>query len=272
MIIDFAEEVFAVFDGCDASSLYEAAKYFAKFHENYLNGSLVNIDKTSHTMMEKMFAKTQFTPDEQIDDMRKKREDAIVHFCYIYGGYIAWKLKCDWDKKGFLDIVEKSEYISLAAEQVVASLIRKLIKDGYREGKFSHLVNKAIKRKSMDVADKYSTWKKHNHNISFEKAEEILGGVIELIDDNESDSSCDSDVAEKELETAGMLQILKKVKTKNSADDYNMFILYCFKKQKLGDIAKQFNLSIATVSRRINDFTEAGKKLYRQYKNDMERY
>ena len=79
-------------------------------------------------------------------------------------------------------------------------------------------------------------------------------------------------IDEKELESAGILQILKKVKTKNSADDYNMFILHRVEKKELKDIARLFDLSISTVSRRINDFTDAAIKLYRQYQEDMEKY
>ena len=232
---------------------------------------MVDIDKTSQTMMEKILAQTKFTPEEQIDDMRKKREDAIEHFCYIYGGYIAWKLQIDWKKRGFQDIIEKNQYISLAAEQVVAALIRKLQKDGYQKGKFSHLVHRSIKNKSKDVAEKYATWKKNNPNISFDNAEDIIGGEIDIIYDPDVDIF-EFDVNEKELEAAGILQILKKVKTRNSADDYNMFILNRIENQKLTDIAKQFDISVATASRRINNFADAALKLYKQYQKDMEQY
>ena len=272
MIIDSAEKFFAVFNECDARSLYEAAKHYAKFHKNYLSENVVDIDKTSLTMMEKIFAQTKLTPEEEINDMRKKREEAIEHFCYIYGGYIAWKLKLDWERNKFFDIVEKSTFISLATEQVVAALIRKLKKDGYKKGTFSHLVNRSIKNKAKDVADKYARWKKHNSHISFENAEEIIGGVIDIVDDNGSDSEFEIDFDEKEFEAAAILQILKQVKTKNSADDYNMFILYRVKNYKLEDIAKKFDISISTASRRITDFANAAKELYTQYLNDMENY
>lgn len=272
MLIDSCEKFFEVFNECDAKSLYEASRQYAEFHKNYLNGKMVDIDKTSQTMMEKILAQTKFTPEEQIDDMRKKREDAIEHFCYIYGGYIAWKLQIDWKKRGFPDIIEKDQYISLAAEQVVAALIRKLQKDGYQKGKFSHLVHQAIKNKSKDVAEKYATWKKNNPNISFDNAEDIIGGVIDIIDDNNSNGQTDFDIDEKALELSGILQILKKVKTKNSTDDYNMFVLNRIENQKLADIAKQFDISVATASRRINDFADAALKLYKQYQKDMEQY
>lgn len=271
MLIDSCEKFFEVFNECDAKSLYEASRQYAEFHKNYLNGKMVDIDKTSQTMMEKILAQTKFTPEEQIDDMRKKREDAIEHFCYIYGGYIAWKLQIDWKKRGFQDIIEKNQYISLAAEQVVAALIRKLQKDGYQKGKFSHLVHRSIKNKGKDVAEKYDTWKKNNPNISFDNAEDIIGGEIDIIYDPDVDIF-EFDVNEKELEAAGILQILKKVKTKNSADDYNMFVLNRIENQKLTDIAEQFDISVATASRRINDFADAALKLYKQYQKDMEQY
>ena len=272
MLIDSAEEFFKICDKSDVRSLYEASRQYAKFHQNYTDGDGVFIDKTSQTMMEKILAQTHSTPQDQVADMRKKREEAIKHFCYIYGGYIAWKLNRDWIKSGFFDIVEKNEFLSLATEQVVRALIRKLQKDGYQEGKFSHLVHRSIKNKSRDVADKYSTWKKHHNYISFDNAEDIIGGEIDIIDDNGTGREADFDIDEKELESAGILQILKKVKTKNSADDYNMFILHRVEKQELKDIARLFDLSISTVSRRINDFTDAAIKLYRQYQEDMEKY
>ena len=181
-------------------------------------------------------------------------------------------MKLDWEKNKFFDIVEKSTFISLATEQVVAALIRKLKKDGYKKGTFSHLVNRSIKNKARDVADKYARWKKHNSHISFENAEEIIGGVIDIVDDNGSDSDFEDDFNEKEFEAAAILQILKKVKTKNPADDYNMFILHRVKKHNLAEIAEQFDISLSTASRRINDFGDAAKKLYRQYLNDMENY
>ena len=270
MILDSAEKFFSMFES-SAESLYEAAKHYAAFHENYRSGKLVSIDKTSQTIMEKMQAQTKLTPEDQVDGMRKKREEAIEHFCCIYGGYIAWKLKSDWEKKGFLDIVEKDDFISLAAEQVVASLIRSIQRNGYKKGTFSHLVHRSIKNKTKDVAEKYATWTKKHPNISFENAEDIIGGVIDIVDDNGADNF-EFDVDEKELEAAGILQILKQVKTKNSADDYNMFILHRVKKHNLAEIAEQFDISLSTASRRINDFTEAAFKLYKQYQKDMEQY
>lgn len=270
MILDSAEKFFTVFES-SAESLYEAAKQFAKFHENYRNGNNVSIDKTSQTIMEQIQAQTQFTPEDQVDDMRKKREKAIEHFCYIYGGYIAWKLKAHWERSHFLDIVEKDKFISLATEQVVASLVRSIQKNGYKAGKFSHLVHLAIKNKAKDVAEKYETWKKNNPLISFNNTEEILGGVIDIVDDNGEDN-IDFDVDEKELDSAGIFQILKQVKTKNSADDYNMFILHRVEKQNLKDIAERFDISTATASRRINDFADEAIKLYKQKQKDMEQY
>ena len=270
MILDSAEKFFSAFES-SAESLYEAAKHFAAFHENYRSGKLVSIDKTSQTIMEKMQAQTKLTPEDQVDDMRKKREEAIEHFCYIYGGYIAWKLKAHWEASQFGDIVEKDNFISLAAEQVVASLIRSIQKNGYKKGTFSHLVHRAIKNKTKDVAEKYATLKKKNLYISFDNAKDIIGGVIDIVDDKRADDF-EFDVDEKELDYAGILQILKQVKTKNSADDYNMFILHRVKKYNLEDIAEQFDISIPTASRRINDFADAALKLYKQYQKDMEQY
>jgi DNA-directed RNA polymerase specialized sigma24 family protein len=268
MILDSAEKFFSSFEST-AESLYEAAKHFAAFHENYRSGKLVSIDKTSQTIMEQMQAQTQFTPEDQVDDMRKKREKAIEHFCYIYGGYIARKLKAHWEASRLGDIVEKDNFISLAAEQVVASLIRSIQKNGYKKGQFSHLVHCAIKNKAKDVAEKYATWTKKNLYISFDNAEDIIGGVIDIVDDNGADNF-DFDVDEKELDSAGIFQILKQVKTKNSADDYNMFILHRVKKYPLAEIAEKFNISASTASRRINDFAEAALKLFRQYQREME--
>ena len=270
MILDSAENFFSMFES-SAESLYEAAKHYVAFHENYRSGKLVSIDKTSQTIMEKMQAQTKLTPEDQVDDMRKKREEAIEHFCCIYGGYIAWKLKAHWEASHFGDIVEKDNFISLAAEQVVASLIRSIQKNGYKKGTFSHLVHRAIKNKTKDIAEKYATWKTNNPLGSFDNAEDIIGGVIDIVDDKRADDF-EFDVDEKELDYAGILQILKKVKTKNSADDYNMFILHRVKKHNLADIAEKFDISIPTASRRINDFADAALKLYKQYQKDMEQY
>ena len=49
-----------------------------------------------------------------------------------------------------------------------------------------------------------------------------------------------------------------------------MFILNRIENQKLTDIAEQFDISVATASRRINDFADAARKLYRQYQKDIE--
>ena len=51
-----------------------------------------------------------------------------------------------------------------------------------------------------------------------------------------------------------------------------MFILNRIENQKLADIAEQFDISVTTASRRINNFADAALKLYKQYQKDMEQY
>lgn len=269
MIIDSAKDFLIILKECDAESLYEAARQQAQFHENYLSGKWVSIDKTSLTIMEKIQAQTKSTPADQIAAMRQARTEAIQDFCYMYGGYIALKLKLYWEKHEFRDIVEKNEYISLATEQVVKNLINNLQKNGYRQGTFSHLVHQAIKKKSYTVAGKYKTLMKNNGSLY--NVEDIADDVDDIPDDN-STADSEFEVNEKELEVAGILNILKNVETKNSADDYNMFILYHIEKQKLTDIAEKFDISIATASRRIKSFGAAAFKLYKQEQQDMEKY
>lgn len=256
-----------VFQTADAASLYEATKFFAKMHGCPANQEYIGV--TSQTIMRDMLAQTQNTPPEDLQDMRSRREKAIEEFLYIYGGYIAYHLQKNWEKDGLQEIAVKKELLYIATKQILFSLRRNLLEKGYKKGTFSHLIHMAIKNKSKDVKSKYFTWIKKNptQDISFENAEDIIGGVIEIFDDHEFEKI---NVNEEELEAAGILQILKKVKTKNSADDYNMFILCRVKNYKLKDIAEKFEISIPTASRRINDFADAALKLCRQYLKNVE--
>lgn len=270
MPFESVKEFYAVLKECDTASLYEAAKAFAKNHRSYsVDDNRLSIDKTSQTVMENMLAKTELTPENEAASMRAQRKTAIWEFCCIYGGYIAYKLQLDCQKKGYSDLAVKDEYIAIGVEQLLAGIIRTLEKNGYKQGTFSHLVNKAIKRKCSDISERYVNWKKKNYVsvISFENAEAILGGVIELADENGIEYFDDD---EKSLEVAGVFQLLEKVKTENSADDRNMFILYRIQRHKLADIAAKFEISIATASRRINKFADAAIKLYRQSKKNIE--
>ena len=185
---DSAKEFYAVFDACDARSLHEASKSYAKFHNYTWSQNKLCIDKTSQTVMNDMLARTQNTPDDDL--MREKRQTALEEFVYIYGGYIAWEIKKRWKQKGYREIKEEDEFIALAAEQVLSGIIRKLEKEGYKKGTFSHLVHRAIKLKMIDVGGKYEVWRKKEHNmsyISFDEAKEIIGGVIDIADDHDSD-------------------------------------------------------------------------------------
>ena len=268
---DSAKEFYAVFNICDASNLHEASKSYAKFHNYTWSHNKLCIDKTSQTVMRDMLAKTQNTPDDDI--MRKKRRTALEEFVFIYGGYIAWELKKRWEKKGYREIKEKDEFISLAAQQVLNSIIRKLEKEGYKKGTFSHLVHRAIKLKAIDVGEKYEVWRKKEHNmsyISFEEAEEIIGGVIDIADDHDSN---DFDFDEKKLHNVGIVNFLKKTRvTKNHEDDCEMLFRLRVNNEKAEDIAKDMNLSVSSVHRRVNDFADAAWEQYKKYLRKMEKY
>ena len=269
-LTESAKEFYAVFDICDASSLHEASKSYAKFH-GYSCRNTLCIDKTSQTVMRDMLAKTQNTPDD--DSMREKRRTALEEFVYIYGGYIAWELKKRWEQKGYREIKEKDEFIALAAEQVLNSIIRKLEKEGHKKGTFSHLVHYAIKLKAIDVGKRYEVWRKKEHNmlyVSFDEAEEIIGGVIDIADDYDSN---DFDFDEKRLHNVGIENFLKMVRvTKNHEDDFEMLLRLRVKKEKPEDIAKDMDLSVASVHRRVKDFADAAWEQYKKYLREMEKY
>lgn len=268
---DSAKEFYAIFDICDARSLHEASKSYAKFHNYTWSQNKLCIDKTSQTVMRDMLAKTQNTPDDDI--MREKRRTALEEFVYIYGGYIAWELKKRWEKKGYHEIKEKDEFIALAAEQVLNSIIRKLEKEGYKKGTFSHLVHCAIKFKASDVGEKYEVWRKKEHNmshISFEEAKEIIGGVIDIADDHDSN---DFDFDEKKLHNVGIVNFLKKNRvTKNHEDDCEMLFRLRVNNEKAEDIARDMNLSVSSVYRRVDDFADAAWEQYKKYRKEMEKY
>ena len=271
-----AQEFYAVFDNCDASSLHEASKSFAKFHGYSYSKNKLCIDNTSQTVMKNMLAKTQNTPDDELDIMRKKRQTALEEFVYIYGGYIAWELKKRWEKAGYREINEQNEFISLGAEQVLNCIIKKLEKDGYKEGTFSHLVNKSIKFKMSDVGKRYKNWSQKEHNtpcISFEEAKDIVGGIIEIADDSDvNDFDSDFDFDEKKLHKVGIENFLKKVRvTKNHEDDFEMLCRLRANKEKAEDIARDMGLSVATVYNRVKDFAAAAWIQYKKYLKEMEK-
>lgn len=273
MPIISSEEFFNVLENCDTESLYAASHSFAASHKSYSSGGNgFSIDKTSRTVMGDMLAKTGDTPADQIDDMRSRREKAIEDFCYIYGGYIAYNLRKKLHRMGYKNIPLEDKYISTATGQVLNSIIRNLNRYGYKEGTFSHLVHQSIKNKAIDVKKLYINRKKKNpQEISFENAQEILGGKLE-VDGYNGTCEPETDFDERKLEVSGIMQLLKSVKTKNSADDYNMFILNRIYKHKLQDVAEKFDISIATASRRINDFAVAAITMYNQKKREMENY
>ena len=174
-----AEELLSFIENSHPETLYLAAKEYARHHKNYLAGGRVAINATSQTVMGKLLQKTQETPAEKLDSMRENRAEALEDFCFIYGGYISMRLKNYWEKDGLLDIPEKEGFIALAARQVVAKVVKALDENGYKKGTLHHLIHMACKRKSKDVLEKYGTWKKDNNGkVSFERAEDILGGKI----------------------------------------------------------------------------------------------
>ena len=266
-----AKKFYEIFDVCDARSLHEASKSYAKFHNYTWSQNKLCIDKTSQTVMNDMLARTQNTPDD--DMMREKRRTALEEFVYIYGGYIAWEIKKRWKQKGYREIKEEDEFIALAAEQVLSGIIRKLEKEGYKKGTFSHLVHRAIKLKMIDVGGKYEVWRKKEHNmsyISFDEAKEIIGGVIDIADDHDSD---DFDFDEKRLHSAGIMNFLKKVRvTKYHEDDFEMLLRLRVNKEKAEDIARDMNLSVSSVYRRVDEFAAAAWEQYKKYLREMEKY
>ena len=123
MAIQTVEDFFAVVEKCGPVSLYAAAKAVARTRKNYLNGGFVNIDKTSPTMMAALLGKTAETPTEKLAEMREKREQAGYDFCWLYGGYVAYKLDNFLNGRDVRDIPEREEFIAHAANLVMAALI-----------------------------------------------------------------------------------------------------------------------------------------------------
>ena len=268
MKIFSAEELLTFIENSHHETLYLAAKEYARHHKNYLAGGRVAINATSQTVMGKLLQKTQETPAENLDSMRENRAEALEDFCFIYGGYISMRLKNYWEKEKLPDIPEKEAFIALAARQVVAKVVKTLGKDGYRKGTLHHLIHMACKRKSKDVLEKYGTWKKNNNGkVSFERAEDILGGEIEidfdkLGDENGKDTIFFDDNEEKELTMAGLLSMLPYVKTENTCDDREMFLRLYVKRQKAEDIAEDMGTSPSTVRRHAQDVAFQARELY----------
>ena len=267
---DSVKDFCAVLRNCDAASLYKASQEYAKFHNYRRNGENISIDNTSLTIIQNMMAQTKTTPEDEVDDMRKKRVRALEAFCYIYGGYIALKLKLNWKGRGFRDIPRKDDFIATATEQTLNSLLRALERDGYKQGKFSHLVHMAISKKTIDVQRKYATWKKnHPEQISFETAQKILGGVLEIADENGTfDDACDTD----RLDVYAVFTLIAngEVRTAHAHDDREMFIRLYVKKERAEDIARDMDVSVATVYRRTKALAAAAIEQYRETQRQME--
>lgn len=258
-----------------AESLYAASKWFAKKHKSYSIGKDLSVDKTSVTVMNNMLAKTQETPFEHLEDMRRKRKAAIDDFCHIYGGYIAFKLKKKADDKGY-EIPEhiEDEYIIRATTLALNYISKQLDRNGYSEGTFSHLVHKTIKIKAKNMFEKYNTFlnnpEKNAHFISItEDTEPILGGILEIENDNNGAETGDFEFDRDQFDVTSILCILKDVKTKHSTDDYEMFCLRYIKGWKLEDIAKEFNLTIGTIHNRLNDFAKAALTQHEEKLKEM---
>lgn len=245
-----------------AESLYAASKWFAEKHKSYSVGKDLLIDKTSETVMNNMLAKTCETPVLEQEDMRKKRQEAIDDFCYIYGGYIAFNLNKMADSKDYKTIPEhiKDEYIFQATTLVLDYISKKLNENGYSKGTFSHLVHKTISYKARDLFRNYERYLNDpQKNPTFvpitDDTEPIIGGIIEIETDNTGTKISDFD--EDQLNATTILYLLKDVKTKHSADDYEMFYLRNIEGWKLEEIAKEFNLSVSTIHNRIEGFAKA---------------
>ena len=250
---------------CDAENLYEAAREFAARHRNLPDGK-ISITSTSQTVMNDMMAKTALTPEDKCKAMRENRKEAISDFCYIYGGYIAYRLK-EKLKIKFPDAVKRDELIAQGTIQILDALLRKLERDGYKRGTFSHLVNCAVKRKAIDISKRYAVWEKNRGTaVSFDDIQDILGGAVDIMDENGSGNFDD-----RELDFAGILGILKRIKTTHSADDLEMFIRYHIRNQTLAQISKEFDVPVPTVSRRIIKFQKAAAEFYRRCQDEMER-
>ena len=271
MTIESAAELYAILSKCGAEGLYEEAKNCSKKYKHYFDGEYVSIDQTSETAMHDLLQKTVDTPETELDSMREKRKRAFEDLCYIYGGYIAWTLKYKWEKSGFCNIAEKEEYISLATGQLMENIMKTLERDGYKKGTFSHLVRLSISRKFRDLGKKYDTVKRRNSgNIPIETGGEIIGGAIGVIDENDQDVF-NFDESDRELTAIGILNMLAKVKTKNSKDDHEMFVRLRIKGHSVEDIASDMGLSQGTVYRRVKNFTTAAIKLFHQYMADLEK-
>lgn len=264
MTFKAANEFYNVMKECDVQSLYKATQEFGKLHHYLTDDSGVNIDKTSQTIMEAVLESFKNTDDKTAAPVDKQREEKIKDFCYIYGGYIAYRLRCKWIKLKLQDIPVRDELISVATFQVINSCIKSIEKNGYKKGSFSHLIHKSIFNKFIDVQDKYNTWvKKNSQDTSFETIEDIVGGKVPVeIPVEEED--------ERLLDASGIYGVLKRVKTKHTQDDYEMFVQYYDQGRTLEELAEEFELSPATVSRRIREFAAAAKEIYEQIQKELE--
>ncbi|MBO4304113.1 MAG: sigma-70 family RNA polymerase sigma factor, partial [Lentisphaeria bacterium] len=251
----FAKEVYGIIEKIGPESANAAALDFAGKHHYPQDGRSVSIDKTSTTLMGDVLAETKDTPAEELREMRKSREEAFQDFCYIYGGYIAYKLQMKWENSGFGDIFEKEEYLSLAIRQVVEALVRSLQRNGYKKGTFHHLVNTAICNKARDVTDKVATWRRdHRGDISVESCEDILNGKIEISLESSLVAADPGAEEEKEMDTASIMEIARMLGRRSKSNDYEMFLMYYVKGLNYTDIAEEYGKSVSTVSNRIRIF------------------
>lgn len=287
-----------IFETADPRSLYIASQYYAALHHyNPGNPEPVKINTyTAQTLMDAVVAQTAaLTSQNQIQQMRSARDKAITEFCYIYGGYIVWKLTSEWFKwRRSIEPYDeesgkksKEEYspddqeafkredqdvagiIAAQTLQILNNVINTLKRDGYQKGKLRYLISCAISKRFLNVKGQYfNRMKKKPQTGSLDKILEMVGGEIELAGIEGYTEPMEESEAEKRHRKAIVIYTLLGEVEKDLGTNYReMFERYYIRQEKQSEIARDMGVSVATVSRAVQKVADAVLALY----NEMER-
>ena len=289
-----------IFENVAPKTLFMASKFYAGLHHYSLgNPEPVKINTyTSPTLMEAVLVQTEaLTTQTQIQKMRSDRDKAIEEFCYIYGGYIAWKLTSEWARwrLGIEGIDEgsakktKEEYSSddqpafkredqeaakiIAAQtlQILNNVINTLKRDGYRKGGLRYLISRAISNRFQNVKSQYFNRMKNKPQVSLDKILEMVGGEIELVGiEGNTEPMEESETEKRHRKAIIVYTLLDEIETKVGNDSREMFERYCIAQEKMSDIAKDMGVSIATVSRAVKKVADAVRVLYKEKEDKIQ--
>lgn len=204
---------------------------------------LICIDQTSQTMMDAIFAKTEFCPDEDLTEMRRAREEAFLYYFYIYFGNISLRLKGFWDKKRAWSKKYRDKLIHDATMTLMSKCTEKLLREGYKKGKLHHLFNKALKNIVIDLQRGY---------LKF-ITKEVKKIVAPLPDPgfNKEDF--------KRLYVA-----INEVKTRRTKDDKEIFYYHFGQGMTFRAISEEMGIPQSTVGRRAKSFLKLVKEKYKE--------